>query len=160
MKLLQSEGPEEGSLAVTFRCPQCGFRVAMLTNQFETQLIRSLGVTMGSRSEPDRPFEHLRASMAHAAPMQTVDPMQAGEQTRTEQAASEGPGCPFAAMVSTQIEATSPVHWTAEAEARIERIPPFVREMAKRAVERFARGRGFTTITEPVLEQARDALGM
>ena len=67
MKLLKTEGPDEGSLTVTFRCPECGFRVAMLTNQFETQLVRSLGVKVGGRSEPERPFEHLRASMAASA---------------------------------------------------------------------------------------------
>src|SRR5262245_38578772 len=32
MKLYSTEGPDQGSLAVTFRCPTCGFRVAMLTN--------------------------------------------------------------------------------------------------------------------------------
>ena len=37
MKLHSTAGPDEGSLTVTFRCPQCGFRVAMLTNPFETQ---------------------------------------------------------------------------------------------------------------------------
>src|SRR5438309_7136402 len=52
MKLHSTEGPEEGSLSVTFRCPECGFRVAMLTNPFETQMVRSLGVKVGGRTVP------------------------------------------------------------------------------------------------------------
>jgi len=31
MKLHGTAGPDEGSLTVTFRCPECGFRVAMLS---------------------------------------------------------------------------------------------------------------------------------
>lgn len=56
MKLHSTEGPDEGSLAVTFRCPECGFRVAMLTNPFETQMVRSLGVKVGGRAVPPEPF--------------------------------------------------------------------------------------------------------
>src|SRR5437867_4463621 len=66
MKLHSTEGPDEGSLSVTFRCPECGFRVAMLTNPFETQMVRSLGVKVGGRTLPAEPFENLRATMAGA----------------------------------------------------------------------------------------------
>src|SRR5256712_4803386 len=68
MKLHSTEGPDEGSLAVTFRCPECGFRVAMLTNPFETQMVRSLGVKVGGRTVPAEPFENLRATMAGGRP--------------------------------------------------------------------------------------------
>ncbi|HXG02590.1 MAG TPA: hypothetical protein VNO23_04135, partial [Candidatus Binatia bacterium] len=68
MRLHGTEGPHDGSLTVTFRCPTCGFRVAMLTNPFETQLVRSLGVSIGPRPKPGAPFEHLRASLAGARP--------------------------------------------------------------------------------------------
>src|SRR5437667_323754 len=64
MKLHSTEGPDEGSLSVTFRCPECGFRVAMLTNPFETQMVRSLGVKVGGRTVPAEPFENLRATLA------------------------------------------------------------------------------------------------
>ena len=64
MKLHSTEGPDEGSLAVTFRCPECGFRVAMLTNPFETQMVRSLGVKVGGATPP-APFEHVRTMMAN-----------------------------------------------------------------------------------------------
>src|SRR2546428_204161 len=68
MKLHSTEGPDEGSLSVTFRCPECGFRVAMLTNPFETQMVQSLGVKVGGRTVPAEPFENLRATMAGGRP--------------------------------------------------------------------------------------------
>ena len=55
MKLFSTEGPAAGSLTVTFRCPECGFRVAMLTNPLETQMVQSLGVKVGGRTEPPAP---------------------------------------------------------------------------------------------------------
>ena len=97
MKLLATEGPEDGSLAVTFRCPECGFRVAMLTNQFETQMVKSLGVKVGGRTEPAQPFEHLRASMAQAPDIGGAE----RDAAEPEAAAPGGPGCPFAAMLAT-----------------------------------------------------------
>src|SRR5207249_11430476 len=67
MKLHGTEGPDEGSLTVTFRCPECGFRVAMLTNPFETQMVKSLGVTVGhAPTAAPEPFQHLRGAMADA----------------------------------------------------------------------------------------------
>lgn len=150
MKLFSSEGPDEGSLTVTFRCPECGFRVAMLTNPFETQMVRSLGVKVGGRTVPAEPFETLRSTMANPRP----DAF-AGEET-PETAA--GPGCPFTAMVNEPAPAT--VAWAPEAEARLERIPSFIRPMARRAIERYAEGKGYPTITEAVIDEARGALGM
>ncbi|MGH7279582.1 MAG: hypothetical protein ACREJG_12985, partial [Candidatus Rokuibacteriota bacterium] len=87
MKLLKTEGPDEGSLAVTFRCPECGFRVAMLTNPFETQMIRSLGVKVGGRTTAPQPFENVRSAMANPrADAFEGDAGGAGE--------GAGPGCP------------------------------------------------------------------
>ena len=154
MKLHSTEGPEEGSLSVTFRCPECGFRVAMLTNPFETQMVRSLGVKVGGRAAPVEPFEHLRSSLAHARP-------DAFEGTPAGGAASEGPGCPFAATLNEGAAAApSGVVWTPEAEARIERIPSFIRPMARRAIERYAEDKGHASITETVLDEARATFGM
>src|SRR2546429_9076311 len=87
MKLHSTEGPEEGSLSVTFRCPECGFRVAMLTNPFETQMVRSLGVKVGGRTVPAEPFETLRSTMAGARP----DAFEGTGET--------GGSCPFAASL-------------------------------------------------------------
>jgi DNA-directed RNA polymerase subunit RPC12/RpoP len=152
MKLLRTDGPDEGSLTVTFRCPECGFRVAMLTNPFETQMVKSLGVKIGAAPEaPPAPFEHLRASLANPR----------ADAFDGDVATPSGPGCPFAAMVSETADApASGIPWTPEAAARIERIPAFIRPMAKKAVERLAEAKRYSTITEAVMDEARGAFGM
>ena len=155
MKLHSTAGPDEGSLTVTFRCPECGFRVAMLTNPFETQMVRSLGVKIGGgAAEKPAPFEHVRTMMAGPR----ADAFE-GEVAGT---GGEAPACPFAAMVNEAAPATAPsgVVWTSEAEARVERIPSFIRPMARRAIERFAAEHGHATIDETVMDQARGAFGM
>ena len=155
MKLHSTEGPQDDSLTVVFRCPECGFRVAMLTNPFETQLVRSLGVKVGGRTVPAAPFEHLRASMAGARPDAFAPgPMEAGGE-------SGGPGCPFAAMVNEAAAAERPgVPWTEEAEVRLERVPAFIRPMARKAIERYAEGKGYGAVTEAVMDEARGVMGM
>jgi len=55
--------------------------------------------------------------------------------------------------------ATAP-SWTPEAEVRLERIPAFIRPMARVSIEQFARSQGYQTITGEVMDQARDRLGM
>lgn len=47
------------------------------------------------------------------------------------------------------------IRWHEEAERRLERIPPFARPMARRAIEEFARTNGHAEITLEVYEQAR-----
>ena len=152
MKLHSTEGPDEGSLSVTVRCPECGFRVAMLTNPFETQMVRSLGVKVGGRTVPAEPFENLRATMAGTRPD-----------------AFEGPGettsaCPFAASLggaeASPTSEPASVPWDAAAAARLERIPSFIRPMAKRSIERFAVERGYASISETVMDEARSVFGM
>src|SRR6185369_15676473 len=125
----------------------------MLTNPFETQMVRSLGVKIGAApAAPPIPFEHLRASLASPR----ADAFDAGAETPAE----SGPGCPFAAMLNEPAPATSGLAWTPEAEARLERIPSFIRPMAKKAVERLAETKGYATITEAVMDEARGAFGM
>jgi light-independent protochlorophyllide reductase subunit B len=50
--------------------------------------------------------------------------------------------------------------WTPEAEARIERIPAFVRPMVKKGVEQHAREKGYAEITADVMSEARGVFGM
>jgi DNA-directed RNA polymerase subunit RPC12/RpoP len=153
MKLHETAGPDEGSLTVTFRCPECGFRVAMLTNPFETQMVRSLGVKVGSQPGPPEPFEHLRSALVGARPDAFTGGGGAGE--------TGGPGCPFAAALGeAQPAAASSVTWTPEAKARLERIPLFIRPMARRSIERFAGDKGYATITEAVMDEAKTVFGM
>lgn len=53
--------PGDGTLAATFKCPECGRVVAMLTNPMETQLVSSLGVEIGGRTVPAEPFEMINS---------------------------------------------------------------------------------------------------
>lgn len=64
MKLERAEGPSAGSLAIVFRCPHCGHGAALLTNPWETQLVRSLGVTIGGQTVAPEPLATLRAALA------------------------------------------------------------------------------------------------
>jgi hypothetical protein len=156
MKLHDTRGPDEGSLTVTFRCPECGFRVAMLTNPFETQMVKSLGVKVGQApAAAPEPFQHLRGAMA-GAQVATLDDASAdaGAESAT------GSGCPFAAMLNETTAVTPAVTWTSEAEARMERVPSFIRPMARKAIERFAETKGYPAVTEAVMDEARGALGM
>ena len=148
MKLHGTEGPDEGSLSVTFRCPECGFRVAMLTNPFETQMVRSLGVKVGGRTVPPEPFEHLRSTLA-------------GTRPGSFEGADAGSGCPFASTLGEQqTSVPTSIAWAPEAEARLERIPSFIRQMARRSIERFAEDKGYPAITEAVMDEARTVFGM
>src|SRR2546430_8372756 len=154
MKLHSTEGPDAGSLSVPFRGPECGFRVAMLTNPFETQMVKSLGVKVGGASGPAQPFEHITSSMAGAR----ADVFEGDVPTATD---ATGRGCPFGAMLNEEAgEVVAALTWSAAAEARVERIPSFIRPMAKRAIERFAEAQGHPVITEAVMDEARGALGM
>jgi DNA-directed RNA polymerase subunit RPC12/RpoP len=168
MRLASTAGPDEGSLTVTFACPKCGHRVAMLTNPWETQMVRSLGVKVGGQAAHTIPFASVRGSLARqreAVFVETPSEAAGTSSSATEPSAAapgEGPGCPFAAMMPGDGSATpgeGPA-WTPEAEARLHRIPAFVQPMAKQTIERFARDRGYGTITGSVMDEARDFIGM
>ena len=53
-----------------------------------------------------------------------------------------------------------PVRWTAAAEARLAKIPEFVRPMARTGIERFARENGSLEVDERILDAAREFFGM
>ncbi len=57
-------------------------------------------------------------------------------------------------------ERETPLPWTPEAEARLERVPSFVRGMARRAVETLARERGLLQVTAEVVQEAGARMGM
>jgi DNA-directed RNA polymerase subunit RPC12/RpoP len=163
MRLTETGGPDEGSLRVSFACPACGHRIAMLTNPWETQLVRTLGVKVGpgGADAPSAPFAAVRAGLAHQREAALVEERAAAGQPQGAGAgAAQGPGCPFAAMIGATPAEVSGLPWTAEAEGRLERIPGFIRPMAKQAIERFAQERGYGTVTGEVMDQARDFMGM
>ena len=69
----------------------------------------------------------------------------------------EDPWCEYTPGKTTLPETpvtTKPV-WTREAEERLNRVPPFLRGMVKRGVERYAVSKGFKEITPPVLSELR-----
>ena len=136
MKLQTVAPPDRGSLSIVYACPECGYEMAMLTNAYETQAVQSLGVRIGPESD----------STATAA---------------------SGSTCPFSAMIPGTEDADRgqgaepiPVRWTAAAEARLAKIPEFVRPMARTGIERFARDKGIFEVDEQILDEARDFFGM
>ena len=70
--------------------------------------------------------------------------------------------CPFSGMISTpeQTADGAGVAWTTTALERLEKVPEFVRPMARAGIERYARENGLREIDEQVLERARDHFGM
>ena len=74
---------------------------------------------------------------------------------------AEGGKCPFTSVISDAFQEESapaepagPV-WSAEALERLERIPSFVRPMAKMGIESFAKDNGHDEITAEVMDAAR-----
>ena len=134
MKLQTVGPPERGSLSVVYSCPECGYEIAMLTNQFETQMVQSLGVRIG--------------------PAETENPASAEASAR----------CPFAGMIPASEDGRpdqpTPVRWTSAAEARLANIPEFVRPMARTGIVKFARERGAVEVDETILDAAREFFGM
>ena len=131
MKLEQVQPPRRGSVALTYSCPDCGYEFAMLTNPMETQLVGSLGVTIGpdgekTQGESKCPFTGMLAGMD----------------------------------VPTEESPQDSVPWTAQARERLQSIPEFVRPMAKSGIEKFAHDHGHAEVDEKVLNEARDHFGM
>jgi light-independent protochlorophyllide reductase subunit B len=62
-------------------------------------------------------------------------------------------------VVTKSITADSAIAWDAEASNELKRIPGFVRGKVKRNTEKFARDRGFDTVTLEVIYAAKEAAG-
>jgi Proto-chlorophyllide reductase 57 kD subunit len=151
MKLETASGPHDGSLEATFVCPRCRYRVAMLTNPWETQLVQTLGVKVGGRAAPTSPYEQILASLG----------LSGGEGGHSGDEPTS-PGCPFADMLGQAEQETSApgILWSDAARIRLERIPGFIRPMVQRAIERYALEQGHQLITERIMDEARSKLGM
>jgi len=184
MKLERVEEPGDGSLSVVFACAACGNRMAMLTNPWETQLVRALDVKIGGRSSPAEPMEFVRSMLASKP--EVLDAASSNAAGRGEASPSK---CPFSAMVNLAAQRTgtdeesgnrgigesepgerdsasadfrvpSGCAWSPEAARRLERIPEFLRPMVRQGIEQFAAQRGYRRITEEVMVEARGSIGM
>ena len=157
MKLKETKGPVDGSMTVVFACPECERQIAMLTNQMETQMVRSLDIKFGGDSAQKEPMGTIRGSLAKKREDVFSSSMPAIEESEQTESASK---CPFTGAVADAFEASSEIVWTQEAEERLGRIPPFVRSMAKQGVERHAREKGYKKIDDAVMEEVRDQFGL
>ncbi len=131
---VQTEGimPEEKTnLVMQFKCKKCGHSIAMLTNKFETEFVSKLGVELGGATD------------VSTAPMATVSSS--------------------LAQAKEELKASNPeddLVWTEEALKRIQKVPFFVRGMAKKTVISFAVENGITTIDAKVMDEVRQKVGM
>lgn len=131
MKLVEMAPPDRGALSIVYECPECAHRIAMLTNPLETQVVSSLGVQIGPGQ---------------------------GDISK----------CPFSGMVQEMTggvvagdaPAKPAVVWTEAALQRLQRIPDFVRPMARTGIEKYAQDQGLSEIDEGVLDHAKDHFGM
>ena len=152
MKIEETKGPEGGSLTVIFGCPACQRRVALLTNPMETQIVRSLDVTIGERQGMSEPMGFVRSSLA----VKREDVPAAGQPVST------GAGCPFTSIVNDAFDrqgSKGPI-WTEEAADRLNNIPGFARSWAQKGIEQYAREKGYQKITPEVMDEVRERFGM
>ena len=50
--------------------------------------------------------------------------------------------------------------WTATAEERLQNIPSFVRTMARKGIDKYAREKGLTQVDDTLLDEAKEFFGM
>ena len=124
--------PDGGSMAISYTCPGCGRGISMITNPGETQVVRSLGVTIGHEALGESP----------PAPMSMIREALTGQTSATT--APAGP---------------EPI-WSEAALKRLSAAPSFVQGMVHRLYTDYARQKGYTEITPAIMNEARDALGM
>ena len=131
MEFVETVASENGgSMSIAFQCPTCGRGIAMVTNPGETQVVRSLGVTIGHEAltSTSEPMSMIRSALAEPTP-----PMSSAGQ--------------------------EPI-WTDVALKRLAVAPAFVQGMIRRLYTDYARQKGYTEVTPAVMTEARDALGM
>ena len=177
MSFEKVEKPAEGSLGVFFACPSCDAKFSMVTNPGETQMVSSLGVQLGGRTEAASPLEMTRGTLkeevgapATAGSMAAYlnEKIHAGQSPSPAAGApaKEGERCPFSAMVAqmglTAGEAsagTQPaaLQWSPDAQERLGKLPSFVQPMVKGSVETYARKNGYSTVTLQVMDDSKNA---
>lgn len=120
------------NLTLKFKCGKCGHQIAMLTNQFETEFVSKIGVELGGQSEEAKaPFNMVGSNL---------------DQARQELSLANKPKDEFA--------------WTEEATGRLNRVPFFVRNMAKKTILDYARQKGVSHIDAKLMDEVREKVGM
>ena len=158
MKFKDVNRPEQGSVTAFFECPDCFAEIAMFLNPWETQMLKSLDLQLGGTNETAQPMQVVRSQLetakGGAMPNEVSSGTGPGE-------TAEGGKCPFTSVISDAFqeesaptEPTGPI-WTPEALERLERIPSFVRPMAKMGIESFAKENGHDEITGEIMDAAR-----
>ena len=148
--LHETKGPFEGTMSIVYGCSQCGHGMALLTNKMETQMVRSLGVKIGGRSDEAAPMEMVRTNLVGRRESVPVPEPE-------EKSASK---CPFTGVVAEAFAAEPAViEWTDEAKARMERIPSFVRPMVEKYAETYAKDHGLATVDEAVVDAIKGRVG-
>ncbi len=158
MKFKDVTRPEQGSVTALFECPDCFTEIAMFLNPSETQMLKSLDLKLGGNTEAAQPMQMVRSQLETAKTEAMPDMFSSG--TGSDETV-EGGKCPFTSVISDAFqeeskstEPTGPI-WTPEALERLERIPSFVRPMAKMGIESFAKENGHDEITNEVMDAAR-----
>lgn len=188
MSFAERQLPGDGTMAAVFTCPGCKREMALLTNPMETQIVSGLGVRVGGRTVPTQPLELTVSSMAEgrADAFEEIDADASGDATagpvealtpaglnplgggRTH-AGSDSPSAPGLASVSgvaganagaNRAHAPARLAWSADAKARLDNVPSFVRGMVKRIYTDYARENGIADITPAVMDRARTDLGL
>lgn len=131
MTSVDHAAPEDGTLALVYRCPECSRQIAMLTNPMETQMVKGLCVDVGGRTRAAQPFEAVRSQLKSE---------EGG--ARPDEPGAERPA------------------WSEEAERRLARVPGFVRGMVRQLYSEWARERGLGVITVEMMDEARGELGI
>ncbi|HET6370694.1 MAG TPA: PCP reductase family protein [Nitrospiria bacterium] len=170
--------PGEQSLGVTFGCPKCGNKVAMVTNPGETAMVQALGVKLGGRSTAPEPMELTRETLKEEPRMgrggQAKQPAEASSSAPVAAAKDEptsGGTCPFSSMVAQmqgtdrskaeEVSKAAPVEpvWSLEAQERLNKIPSFMRPMVQMGIERYAKKQAIASITPEVMDASKNDAG-
>ncbi len=121
------------NIALKFKCNKCGHITAMLTNKFETEFVSKLGVEAGGATDFSKmPMGMVGSSLAEGK-----------EELKSAEPLSE-----------------DDIEWTQEAKDRIQKVPFFVRGMAKKTVINWAKSKNIKVIDGPLMDEVRDKVGM
>ena len=143
MVFSERQEPGDGTFAAAFTCPQCGRAVALLANPMETQLVGALGVKIGGKVLDEAPMEFVRSKMMG----------------RDDAFGDEG-SVTDNGQRTTDNASSVRARWSVDAQARLDRVPAFVRGMVRKIYTDYALERRIAEITPAVMDQARAELGL